>query len=116
MKREEIEQYSKENSGLFHFTTVRNLALSLLAEMDKPKVWDFAFDEADGAIITFYQNDSPVGVKVPFKRQAIKTRARTIAEDTWSTFLAKEVKRGEDYIDAIEAAILKREAELRGES
>ena len=116
MTRREIEQFSSVIEGVYHYHVVNELARTLLAEMDKPKVWDFAFDEADSAIITFYQNDAPVGVKVPFKRQAIKTRARTIAEDTWSTLLTKEVKRGEDYIDALEAAILKREAELRGDS
>lgn len=121
MTRKEIELYAKETDGTFYYTTVRDLAITLLAEMDKPKVWDGAPENASHAGVSFYEdnNHCPLLIQVKsvtYSRERPKSRAREIAEEAWSTFRSKEIGRGEDYINSLESAILKREAELRGES
>ena len=95
---------------------VPDLASTLLAEMDKPKVWDGAPENAVIAQVHFYKAAktyaTPSATPMVYTRERPKSRAREIAEEAWSTFRSKEIGRGEDYINSLESAILKHEEEL----
>jgi hypothetical protein len=101
-------------------TAMELLASALLAEMDKPKVWDGAPENAVIAQVHFYKAAktyaTPSAIPMVYTRERPKSRAREIAEEAWSSFRDRKVGNGDDYINSLEAAILKREAELRGES
>jgi hypothetical protein len=98
---------------------VPDLASTLLAEMDKPKVWDGAPENAVIAQVHFYKAAktyaTPSATPMVYTRERPKSRAREIAEEERKRALG-EAKAIIDIADYVEAGILKREAELRGES
>lgn len=95
---------------------VPGLASALLAEMDKPKVWDGAPENAVIAQVHFYKAAktyaTPSAIPMVYTRERPMSRAREIAEEAWRSFRDRKVGNGEDYITSLEAAILKREKEL----
>ena len=103
MTRGVIEAYAAVTDGVFTYNTVRDLARSLLAEMDKPKVWTNAPDNATHAEVWFANADlvSNGPVKI-YTREPPKSRERQIAEEYFDI---------ESYIGFCEIAILKAKAE-----
>ena len=109
--RERLERHVCNSIG-----REQSLAYSLHAEMDKPKVWDGAPENANRVDLTYWNmpTSSALMGKVDEKiytRELPKSRAREIAEEAW-----KKISHytGETTaIDDIEASILKREAELK---
>lgn len=98
---------------------VPDLASALLSEMDKPKVWDRAPENAIIAQVHFYKAAktyaTPSAIPMVYTRERPKSRAREIAEEERKRAFG-EAKAIIDIADYVEAGILKREAELRGES
>jgi hypothetical protein len=88
------------------------LARAMLAEMDKPKVWTNAPDNAIIAQVHFYKAAktyaTPTAVPEVYTRALPKSRARVIAEK-WS----REWERfdGRSIVDNIESAVLEALAE-----
>jgi len=82
------------------------LARAMLAEMDKPKVWTNAPDNAIIAQVHFYKAAktyaTPTAVPEVYTRELPKSRARVIAEEFFDS---------EAYIGFCEIAILKALAE-----
>ena len=89
---------------------VSRFAKALLAEMDKPKVWDCAPNDAVLVDLYFYKHtevNNQVGTKT-YSRELPKSRARQIAEEVASEYDTHCDSFIEDQIaDACEAAILK---------
>jgi hypothetical protein len=90
--------------------TMRSLAAALLEERTKPKVWEFAPITADRAVVYYYVGNTFFGEKT-YTRELPKTRARQIAENT---YVDMEDFTHEDFIDAIESALIKYAEELEG--
>ena len=88
----------------------RKLATALLEERAKPKVWEFAPITADCAVVYYYVGNTFFGEKT-YTRELPKTRARQIAENT---YVDMEDFTHEDFIDAIESALIKYAEELEG--
>jgi len=91
------------------------LATALLAEMDKPKVWKDAPENASRAIVSYYEvsTHNPLMVQLDvstFSRTLPKSRARVIAEEAWAD-CHSDVTTKEEDIARIESAILKALAE-----
>ena len=128
LTREEVDNYSKcdqrvDCEGICsnyvkckvfgrEAATVVLLAKQLLAEMDKPGVWDGAPDWADVAEISWRDKaNTRVSAKLtPYTRELPKSRERQIAESVWNDTL-HEVGTT-NAIDMIERALLKYKAEL----
>jgi hypothetical protein len=91
--------------------TVSTIARALLAEMDKPKVWDGAPNNAHSSMVVWYGKDGSVTHSHEYTRELPKSRARVIAEEAWAD-CHSDVTTKEEDIARIESAILKREAEL----
>ena len=84
----------------------KSLASALLAEIDKPKVWDGAPEYAGMAMVTFAKSakeSSTVWSKV-YYRELPKSRAREIAETTMKLYISNDDSK---LTDLIEAAILR---------
>ena len=100
------------------FNTLRILATALLAEMDKPKVWDGAPEWANAARVRFCGNGKLCGER-EYTRELPKTRARQIAEqeghrlaEIYGWNVAEEVL----VTNRMEAALTKYAEELKGEA
>ena len=92
---------------------VQSIATALLAEMDKPKVWEGAHEWQDRARVKHYSNSALCAMDETFKdytRTLPKSRIDEIAEEAQSTFLDGTNK---PLIAIIKAAILK-DREERG--
>lgn len=108
LTREELKQMlnHKESYGVY-FDIIQPLAENLLAEMDKPKVWDNAPDDAISAVIDFRGSHGRINL-VEYSRTLPKSRARQVAEeiadkhDIHCDSFAKN-----EMADACEQAILK---------
>ena len=91
-----------------------DLARALLAEIDKPKVWDGAPDNAIIAQVHFYKAAktyaTPTAVPEVYTRELPKSRARVIAEEARTRYERGAVGAG-SLDDVIESAILKALAE-----
>ena len=89
----------------------RKLAAALLEEMDKPKAWDGAPDNAlQAQIIWFTKNGGYIGMKT-YTRELPKTRARIMAEE----IAAAQISNKSDLVDIIEQTINTHMKELKGE-
>ena len=89
----------------------RKLAAALLEEMDKPKAWDGAPDNAlQAQIIWFTKNGGYIGMKT-YTRELPKTRARIMAEE----IAAAQISNKKDLVDIIEQTINTHMKELKGE-
>jgi len=108
--------------GLLHIERIsadpekRELASALIAEMDKPKVWDGAPEWATDARIRWTDRNGVTGhndmYSQLYTRELPKTRAREIAEEYQERWLQSDSLKGVDVIEAaIEKALSEREAE-----
>lgn len=91
------------------------LAEQLLEEMDKPKVWDGAPEDTKTAEVCFFNNlycDSGRADMV-YTREIPKTRARKNAEELYKILCFQRTGKT-DCINAIESALEKYAAELKG--
>lgn len=89
---------------------MQTLADALLEEMDKPKVWDGAQEDALQAQITWFtKNGGYIGMKT-YTRELPKTRARIMAEE----IAAAQISNKSDLIDIIEQTINTHMKELKG--
>ena len=89
---------------------VSRFAKALLAELDKPGVWDGAPVNADKANVNFFSGDRILAhvYSQTYRRELPKSRARQIAEEVASEYDTHCDSFIEDQIaDACEAAILK---------
>lgn len=89
------------------------LAEQLLEEMDKPKVWDGAPEDAKTAEVCFFNNlycDCGRADMV-YTRELPKTRARIMAEE----IAAAQISNKSDLVDIIEQTINTHMKELKGE-
>ena len=93
------------------FNTLRILATALLAEMDKPKVWDGAPEDAVSAVVTWCRSGEIVG-SVSYNREIPKTRARQMAEEIEKALSASP--RYKTEVEIIESALTKYAEELEG--
>ena len=73
-------------------------------------MWEFAPITADCAVVYYYVGNISFGEKT-YIRKLPKTRARQIAENT---YVDMEDFTHEDFIDAIESALIKYAEELEG--
>lgn len=105
LTREKIENLAKYDSvydgeQLYMGETVAKIAKQLLAEMDKPGVWDNAPNDAIIAKVHFYKRDKVYarsdGTPEVYTRELPKSPERKIAEKWAAT---------QEDADAIEAAI-----------
>ena len=88
----------------------KRLASALIEEMDKPKVWDGAPEDALQAQITWFtKNGGYIGMKT-HTRKLPKTRARIMAEEIASAKISNE----KDLVDIIEQTISTHMKELKG--
>ena len=113
LMREKIENYAGSTDGVFAYYIVRDLARALLAEMDKPKVWDGAPDNAGFASVNFCKASGvplQFGKTMFYTRALPKSRARVIAEEARTRYERGSVGAG-SLDDVIESAILKALAE-----
>lgn len=93
---------------------MKELASALLAEMDKPKVWDNAPGIAEKAcvIFTFGEQDIHCPKYEIYTRTLPKSRAREIAEEYQERWLQSDSLKGVDVIEsAIEKALSEREVD-----
>ena len=107
------EELTREELKRFIFFAkdkdTRKLATALLEEMDKPKVWDGAPDNAlQAQIIWFTKNGGYIGMKT-YTREIPKTRARQMAEEV--TALVNRAIEGIS-VEEVEAVLNKYAAEL----
>jgi transcription termination factor NusB len=93
----------------------RELATALLAEMDKPKVWGGAPEDAIQAQITWFtENGGFTGIKT-FTRELPKTRARQIAENIVRG-INDEIYSDPKDIEYVEGVLKRYAEELKGEA
>ena len=88
-------------------TGIETLAKQLLAEMDKPKVWEGAHEWQDRARVKHYSNSALCAMDETFKdytRTLPKSRIDEIAEEAQSSFLDGTNK---PLTEVIKSAILK---------
>jgi hypothetical protein len=85
---------------------VAELAKQLLAEMDKPKVWDSAPEWATKADITWSAKTHYSGVFKSYTRELPKSRIDEIAEEAVDKYQRGAVGAG-SLTDIIKSAILK---------
>jgi len=98
-------------NGKYWTVICSKLATALLEEMDKPKAWDGAPDNAlQAQIIWFTKNGGYIGMKT-YTRELPKTRARIMAEE----IAAAQISNKKDLVDIIEQTINTHMKELKGE-
>ena len=98
-------------NGKYWTVICSKLATALLEEMDKPKAWDGAPDNAlQAQIIWFTKNGGYIGMKT-YTRELPKTRARIMAEE----IAAAQISNKSDLVDIIEQTINTHMKELKGE-
>ena len=83
LTRERIEIYANAHVD----AEIRSMAKQLLAEMDKPKVWTNAPDNAIIAQVHFYKAAktyaTPTDIPEVYTREPPKSRIDEIAENCW---------------------------------
>lgn len=91
---------------------VRSLATALLAEIDKPKIWDGAPEKATTAVINYYEKDS---TGCPFGKEYTRTLPKSrIDEIAWEA--ASHWEGGKEALEkAIKSAILQARKEWEEE-
>ena len=104
-------------NGKYWTVICSKLATALLEEMDKPKAWDGAPDNAlQAQIIWFTKNGGYIGMKT-YTRELPKTRARIIAEQEGHGLAEKygwNAAAKELVTNRIESALNKYAEELEG--
>jgi len=101
-------------NGKYWTVICSKLATALLEEMDKPKAWDGAPDNAlQAQIIWFTKNGGYIGMKT-YTRELPKTRARIMAEEIATALTSSP--RYEPAVEIIETALEKYAAELGTET
>lgn len=99
-------------NGKYWTVICSKLATALLEEMDKPKAWDGAPDNAlQAQIIWFTKNGGYIGMKT-YTRELPKTRARIMAEE----IAAAQISNKSDLVDIIEQTINTHMKELKWEA
>ena len=104
LTREEIEIIAR---GTGYDLLNETLAKQLIAEMDKPKVWEGAHEWQDRARVKHYSNSALCAMDETFKdytRTLPKSRIDEIAEEAQSSFLDGTNK---PLTEVIKSAILK---------
>ena len=95
---------------------IKFLAAAMLAEMDKPKVWDSIHTTVDKARIIYYAGDKCLYDK-EYTRELPKTRAKELAVETVKLLM---LRYGDwncsSVCDTIEATLNKYAEELKGEA
>ena len=103
--RERLERIICDNIGMW-----QNLARSLLAELDQPKVWTNAPDNAIIAKVHFYKADKVYaranGIPEVYTRKPPKSRIDEIAEEAEDKYRRGAVGAG-SLTDIIKSAIPK---------
>ena len=97
--------------------TAKELISALLAEMDKPKVWDGAHEWQDRARVKHYSNSALCAMDETFKdytRTLPKSRIDEIAEECVKAVFEDKAPTVEVFKNAIKSAILK-DRETRSE-
>ena len=93
----------------------RKLATALLEEMDKPKVWDGAPEDAVSAVVTWCRSGEIVG-SVSYNRELPKTRIDKIVDEVLDGYLfGLRVEKGE-LTEILKSALNKYAEELKGEA
>lgn len=93
------------------------LSTALLEEMDKPKVWYGAPENAHTAMVVWYGEDGSTTHSQDFTREIPKTRARQIAEKEGRGLAEKygwNAAAKELVTNVMESALEKYAAELKG--
>lgn len=103
-------EFCREKSASFRF---EELATALLEEMDKPKVWDGAPEEAVKAHIEWFDKNGWYSRMNIYARELQKTRARQIAEEVISENVGGVEDKVSLLTDLIETALEKYAAELK---
>jgi len=87
LTRERIEIYANAHGD----AEIRSMAKQLLAEMDKPKVWEGAHEWQDRARVKHYSNSALCAMDETFKdytRTLPKSRIDEIAEEAKDLYMA----------------------------
>ena len=95
------ENYSEES-------VTSQIIDQLIAEIEKPKVWDGAPDYCAEACVNFVDKSSNVVFSQEYRRTLPKTREYQLAEEIYTMPLSSDFTEGVEQI----AAILRREKEL----
>ena len=103
LTRERITKYSNATIGVYSYSVVKNLAIALLAEIDKPKVWDGAPEWANEACINWYGKNGQYDESGIYTREPPKSRIDEIAEEAASKWAGGK----KALEDAIKSAILR---------
>jgi hypothetical protein len=112
--KEELHRIRCEN---LTSSRLREIIDQLIAEIEKPKVWDGAPDWATFAIKGFGNDNGQLSCLGRINRTLPKTRAREIAEEEAEEVrailgLGLSAPEKKELIDLFESAILRREKEL----
>ena len=83
---------------------IETLAKALLAEMDKPKVWDGAPDDCNACTVNFVKHMKAVSSKA-YTRTLPKSRIDKIAEEAAKDYIHNQ--NGTGLIDMVKSAILR---------
>lgn len=105
LTRETIELIADGCIALYCCDAI-NMAKQLLAEMDKPKVWDNAPEWATKAVVNWSAKTHYSGVYKEYTRELPKTRIDEIAEEAVDKYKRGAVNAG-DLKDIIKTAIIK---------
>lgn len=108
LTREEIEKWANVPFGIYSSNDYQQIAKQLLAEMDKPKVWDNAPDEASKCCVIYMHGERDVHCAKynNYTRTLTKSHEREIAEkyaDKWDIHCDSIEQRR--VADVIESAI-----------
>lgn len=111
--KERTKEELVELRSIILYQQGREIIDQLIAEMEKPKVWDCAPDYCAEACVNFVDKSSNVVFSQEYRRTLPKTRAREIAEEVTEKWCRCDpFFSGMSRADTIEAAILRREKEL----
>jgi 23S rRNA maturation-related 3'-5' exoribonuclease YhaM len=113
MTREKVKDWLSrtKRGGLFGSNIVSDLCTALLAEMDKPKVWDGAPYDCTHCQVNFIRHMRAIH-SVVYERELPKSRERQIAEEYAKMAVIHGDELSDSYItEYIEAAILKAKSE-----
>lgn len=113
LTRERIELFANAHAKC----EIRAMAKQLLAEMDKPKVWDGAHEWQDRARVKHYSNSALCAMDETFKdytRTLQKSRIDEIAEEAEDKYRRGAVGAG-SLTDIIKSAILQARKEWEAE-
>ena len=107
LTREQVEERlsGAQQGHLFAADVVEALCTALIAEMDKPKVWDGAPEWATKAVINWSAKTHYSGVYKEYTRTLPKSRIDEIAEEAEDKYRRGAVGAG-SLTDIIKSAIL----------